>query len=486
MTMTIIVSMGLIGLVVDEGWAYWRQEACLTAAQSAATAAARYIQSNVSGTITCTNATCQAPTACPSVSGNSPTSAVQAACMYAKSNGFQASGKQNVTVEAQLGNPPTASGVTSSYYVTVRVAESVPLTFLSVIARQTSSLVSANATSAIVSTTAAPCIYVLDGGNTSHALEANNNAFVEATCGIYVNSTSSTAAHATGSACVQTQSGSNRCTGGSNLPNINVVGSSATDNAGAFWPAPQNGSSAVADPLSTVETPWCASGNTCPATNCEYSGCSSAGCTYTTVSVTTAQSTPQVLQPGVYCGNSTTPAISVSNGSSVTFSPGMYVINGGGVAITSGSQNSGSGVIFYLTGTRNSSGVSSNYAGFTVSNGVSGLTLTPPTSGGLAGVLIYQDRLLTSTTVQNTPGNNCGNTYGASAVCGGASSSFKGIVYLPNSTMQFTNGTNTASAMSLVVKDVLFNGGSYLFNYDPYGTLRGGSGNAASYLVGAH
>jgi Flp pilus assembly protein TadG len=40
MTMTITVSMGWIGLVVDFGWAYWRREACATAANSAAFAAA--------------------------------------------------------------------------------------------------------------------------------------------------------------------------------------------------------------------------------------------------------------------------------------------------------------------------------------------------------------------------------------------------------------------------------------------------------------
>lgn len=469
--MTLIVAMGLIGLVVDEGWAYWRQEACLTAAQSAANAAMMYVKTNVSGAITCTTTVvCQASTACPTTMTSPATSDINAACLYAKQNGFRATGKQNVMVESALGNPPTASGVTSAYYVTVRVAEAVPLTFLSVIARQTSSIVSANATAAMISTVAGSCIYVLDPSS-SHALEANNNAQINASCGIWVDSSSATAAHATGSAKVQTT--------GSPQPPIDVVGTSVTDNAGNFSPATTNGAAVMADPLSGLERPWTTcTGTGCPATNCEYTGCHTANgsCDHSSqVSITTANSgTPAVLTPGVYCGG-----ISVSNGSSVTFSSGMYVINGGGVNIQSGSQNSGSGVIFYLTGTN------ANYQGFTVGNGVTNLTLSPPTSGGLAGVLIYQDRSLTPTTSVSYC-NYGGNANGASSVCGGATSTLSGIIYLPTTAMAFTNGTSSTQTMSLVAYDVYFNGGSYYFATDTYGTLHGGSGGNHPYLVAAH
>jgi hypothetical protein len=469
MSMTLVVSMGLIGLVVDEGWAYWRQEACLTAAQAAANGAIMYVKSNVTGTISCTTSVvCQAATQCPT-SLTTVTSDIIAGCMYAKQNGFQATGKQNVTMEAQLGNPPTVSGITAAYYVTVRVSESVPLTFLSVIARQTSSIVSANATAAMISTQAGSCIYVLDPSS-SHALEANNNAQISASCGIWVDSNSSTAAHATGSAKVATT--------GTPQPNITVVGTAVTDNAGSFSPNPVSGSS-ISDPLSSLETPWTyCTGTGCPTTNCEYTGCSTAHgtCDHSSqVSITTANGgTPAVLNPGVYCGG-----ISVSNGSSVTFNSGMYVIYGGGVSIQSGSQNSGSGVIFYLTGTN------STYQGFTVGNGVTNLTLSPPTSGGLAGVLIYQDRSLTPTTSVNYCDFG-GSSVGVSSVCGGATSKLNGIIYLPTTRMAFTNGTSSTQTMSLVVYDAYFNGGSYYFSTDTYGTLHGGSGGNKPYLVGAN
>jgi len=38
--LSIPVTLGMLGLVVDIGWAYWRREACLAAAQSAAIAVA--------------------------------------------------------------------------------------------------------------------------------------------------------------------------------------------------------------------------------------------------------------------------------------------------------------------------------------------------------------------------------------------------------------------------------------------------------------
>jgi hypothetical protein len=70
-----------------------------------------------------------------------------------------ATGKQNVTIVANTGNPTTASGVTTSYYITARATELIPLTFLSAIAGRTGNLVSAIATAAVVSSTLGSCIH---------------------------------------------------------------------------------------------------------------------------------------------------------------------------------------------------------------------------------------------------------------------------------------------------------------------------------------
>src|SRR5579863_8855592 len=73
MALTLPVTLGLIGLVVDVGWAYWRQEACRTAAQAAAyaSAMAAYKSSN----LTCASGvTCAATfTQCPSTPTSPPT-----------------------------------------------------------------------------------------------------------------------------------------------------------------------------------------------------------------------------------------------------------------------------------------------------------------------------------------------------------------------------------------------------------------------------
>ena len=99
-TMTLGVTLGLTGLVVDQGWAYWRQEACLTAAQAAAIGGSIYAN-NANSTwppASCTTSTavsCNSNgTTCPSTLtlNSTATSVLQAACLYAQQNGFKATG----------------------------------------------------------------------------------------------------------------------------------------------------------------------------------------------------------------------------------------------------------------------------------------------------------------------------------------------------------------------------------------------------------
>jgi hypothetical protein len=153
----------------------------------------------------------------------------------------------------------------------------------------------------------------------------------------------------------------------------------------------------------------------------------------------------------------------------------MYVINCGGVNITSvgsGGPNSGTGVIFYLTGTN------SNYKGFTDTNGTA-VSFTAPTTGDLADVLVYQDRSL-----KPTAGTGASST-ATSQFQGGASSSLAGILYLATAAVNFANGTTTTNKTSLVTYDAYFAGGTYVFTQDPAGTLRG-SGSTSVYLIGVN
>jgi hypothetical protein len=192
------------------------------------------------------------------------------------------------------------------------------------------------------------------------------------------------------------------------------------------------------------------------------------------------------FQPGVYCGG-----ISISNGMGAYFAPGMYVINGGGVTLNGSStycvgsgscSTAGGGVVFYLTGT------DSNYQGFIVGNG-STVSLSAPTTGDLAGVLIYSDPAITAPTTAvsicnaTSPVTNQGLPNGSSSFCGGSQTALTGIIYLPNTTVAFTNGTGTGGAISLVVKDALFNGGSNVFSNVSGGVLQSSSSGGTTALI---
>jgi len=85
-------------------------------------------------------------------------------------------------------------------------------------------------------------------------------------------------------------------------------------------------SSAAADPLGAITAPT-------------YSGCDHTN--YSWSNLTPAQT----INPGVYCGG-----INIGSGT-VTFNPGNYFLNGGGLKLQGGSNATvtGNGVFFYNT-----------------------------------------------------------------------------------------------------------------------------------------
>jgi len=79
------------------------------------------------------------------------------------------------------------------------------------------------------------------------------------------------------------------------------------------------------------------------------------------------------VYPGTYCGG-----LTVSNGVTAHFNPGVYIINGGGIQFGSG-KVSGTGVTFYVTG----SSFTNNQL-VTTNNGMS-VNLSAPTQGLIKG-----------------------------------------------------------------------------------------------------
>lgn len=461
MTMTLALTMGLIGLVVDLGWGYWRQEACRTAAQAAVRGAIMFAINNNSTwpPSTCTSSStivCQStPTACPSnlTLNTTPTTDVQSACLYAQQNGFIATGKQNVTIAANTGSPPTTSGVTTAYYVTARVSELVPLTFLSVIAHGVGDIVSARATAGVISHSAGSCVYVLaPTGNAT--LNASNGVSVQSQCGFWINSSGATALSVTGGASLQATSSSA----------IDLVGGYTNANGGSISPTPTT-TSAATDPFLSRNVPLQRAVTGAHTYSCNYptgEGCahtstSTYACDYNSYSQTSYVATLTV-SPGVYCGG-----INIGNVGAVTFNPGVYILDGGGMNLGSSggiSSCTGTGVSFFDTGT------ASTYKGITIGNGVNP-TFTAPTSGSMAGLLFYQDPSLSLTLNSTT----------MSTFQGGSDLDFGGSLYFPTTAITWDNGTNTNSA-ALVVYEVTFAGGA-IFRTDTTGiTSLGASATA--------
>ena len=131
----------------------------------------------------------------------------------------------------------------------------------------------------------------------SGAFSITGNAAMNlTTCGIAVDSTSSSAFRATGNISIQANS-------------INVVGGASEVGNFSITPSPTTNASAVSDPLASVPAPT-------------YN---SSHCDYTNKDVFTGNQTV-TLSPGTYCGG-----MAFTGNVNVTFNPGTYILLGGGL-----------------------------------------------------------------------------------------------------------------------------------------------------------
>jgi Flp pilus assembly protein TadG len=184
-TLAGIAMCGLAGLAVDLGWSFFIKKQAQAAADAAALASvhdalARLGQ--VSSFACAADLTCQALAPCAMQPPNPAGNNIDVACLYAQRNGFQTGGyggRQNVTVISDATpTPPTVPGVVVDYWVTVRVAQSVPQLFAALISPQ--SLVSARATAAIVKASVAGSLLLLNRENDCLPMESVNSP----TCGV--------------------------------------------------------------------------------------------------------------------------------------------------------------------------------------------------------------------------------------------------------------------------------------------------------------
>jgi parallel beta-helix repeat protein len=253
-------------------------------------------------------------------------------------------------------------------------------------------------TVATLTQTVTPSILVLNP-TASGALSLSGSSSIAIPGNLVVDSSSPTALTETGHASVTAAS-------------IRVVGGVSLSGSATLTPTATTGVAAVADPLAGLTGP-----STTGLTN------------YGAVSYTNGAHT---LSPGIYT------SIKASGTASLTLSPGVYLIEGGGVTVTGSASVSGTGVTLYNTSSNYPSNTGS-YGGITLSgNGT--FSLTAPTGGPYAGVVLFQARANTR----------------AISLSGGAAAGLGGTVYAP-AALLFLGGNASVNG-ALVVNQLSLTG----------------------------
>jgi len=421
-TLSLVMILGVLGLVVDIGWAYFRKEAAQAAAESAAMAAIRAAVVYSSGGTTCaqTQSLCQSSYTCPHPlpAPGSITNNLQNGCLYAQANGFTRTdgGRQNVVMSGGDNSTNPISGLTVTYWARATVTENIPQLF-SVVLKNTQATVNAEATAGyFASASSGGCIYVL--GNTGTDIAFSGTPTVQSGCGIYVNSTGPSAVLWSGSPTIHT-------TGGGT--NIAATPSNACTPSGCsiISPAPNYQATPATDPFSSLQAPT-------PGSCADPGG---------SLVVTTTTSISQ----GTYCHQ----IIVSGTGITLTLNPGLYILENG---ISGGGSPtiSGSGVTLYLKS-----------GGITMS-GTPTYILSAPSTGTYKGITLFEDK----------------NDSSAVALSGTSSiNSVTGVIYMPSATLTYSGGSGTSGRMAaLVVRSVVFSGDTYINNGAMAAAGAGGNG----------
>ena len=404
-----ILLIGALGLAIDGGQMYAHRQMAQAAADAAAQAGIMSIFDGTNGTSAHPFGTGTPPIAssvCTTADARTP-------CVYARDNGFGGTSSDTVT----LSFPATVSGVTLSsgnvpaFAVTVK--RNLKTGLIRFIGAGATSTITAKATAGLVGAVSPSCIYALDP-SAQNAFKATNGATVALNgCGIAVDSSNSDAVTVSGASTVTASA-------------ISIVGGDVISGGGSTTPAPTTGAASVPDPFASLPSPTVGA--------CNYTNYSPGWGTW-------------ALTPGVYCGG-----INISNGATATFATGTYIINGGSLSLVGGTTDTGSGVMFYLTGTN------ATYGSVNISNGAN-VTFSGPTSGPYMGVVFYQNRSITSSV--------------NATFSGGVSMKLTGTLYFPTTSVLFSNGSSVSNVYTAIVaKQVSFTGGTSL-QYDATGLKTG-------------
>ncbi len=422
-----IFLMGALGLAIDGGQMYAQRQMAQAAADAAAQAGIMSIFKGTNATSAYPFGTGSPPIAsstCTTTDGRTP-------CVYARNNGFGGTTADTVT----LSFPAAVSGVTLSSVTVPAFAVTVQRTLQTGLIRfvgaAATSTIAARATAGLVGTVSPYCIYALDPSAQNAFTVTNGSTLTLSGCAVAVDSTNNDALTVSGGSSLNASAiavaGGGVVTGGSvvTAPATSVSGISVGGGSTMTPVATIGGAPPGADPLASVPAPAVGA--------CNFNNYSPGYGTWT-------------LNPGVYCGG-----ITISNGATATFNPGVYIINGGALTLVGGTTDTGSGVMFYLTGTN------ASYGSVTISNGAN-VTFSAPTSGTYMGVVFFQDRSITSSS--------------NATFAGGVNMKVTGSLYFPTTSVSYSNGASTNAYVAIVADQVWFTGGTNI-TYDSTGLKTG-------------
>src|SRR2546427_7327544 len=331
------------------------------------------------------------------------TQPVTAANSAATANGFT-NGVSGTTVAVH--NPPLSGYYTAdTSYVEAIITQDRPTLFMRVLGIPTGRA-SARAVAGVQDLP--NCIYALSQTGTGLATNGSGSS-LSAACGIVVNSSAASALNAGSGAVFGTS--------------VAVAGTYSGSCSSSEPSGCRTGVPPQPDPVAQLADP-------------QFSGCDFGAPTPVNVSGGVV-----TLNPGTYCNG-----ISIGSGASVTFQPGVYILNGGGLSVSGNSTIQGTGVAFYNTAQGKYS-----YGPVSLTGGTLGF-LSAPTSGPTEGILFFQDRTI-------TPKSN----QGTNVIAGSSNLNFNGSFYFPTTALTFSGGGQVAANYTIMLaKNVTVGGNTTL------------------------
>lgn len=422
--LAVTVLIGFLGLATDAGVLQMNRLRAQMAADNAAVAAGLELRKHSGGE-------------------------VAAAFATAELNGFKNGVGGNV-VEV---SPGTDS-------VRVKITRNVKSSFMHVLG-VAASPVSAVAVSRLVSpagsTSGGGCIYVMDASG-NRRMMLGGSSMVRSDCGIFVNSKHAQAMANDGQGCYVVTNGGINIVGGYEY--IWGTGAPAPPN-----PAPSSSATTCSNGIQNNLAPPVPSGGYNSGQNFADPGAHLTPPTYTTCTYTNQRVDMSNLanfqpggrlHPGTYCGGI---VISGQVGT-INMDPGTYIMAGGGFEINGGGSVSGTGVFIY-----NTAGAGYAYKPIVFTSQGSNADLKAPTSGPYAGLLIFTDRAMTSSNLNQVNGNS--------------QTRLEGTIYMPSVPLIISGSGSTvnqnAAYTAIVAKTLTVNGGGTLRVKADYTSLPNGS-----------